>query len=194
MTRIASGWLALITVLSAACVPGVQQSDAIAMPTTHGSRFTPAPATATPPQPPTYPGCYYVWATRELPELTETIQQDFELIKSGIRASAYAFGEECRAEDATSSFLPMETDFRIRIPVATLADDTALGAWISRAMSVVEALPSSDLPGTRPGRVEFDFYVDESTALRLVVDISRYRTEAAGLDNSSILRLFRDGP
>ena len=88
----------------------------------------------------------------------------------------------------------METDFRVRIPVTTLADEAALGAWISRAMSVVESFPASDLPGTRPGRIEFEFYVDESTGLRLIVEILRYRNEAGDLDSASIFRLFREGP
>jgi hypothetical protein len=142
----------------------------------------------------TYPGCHYVWATRELPELTETIQHEFGQLSAGIRASAYAFGEECRGDDGTVSFLPMETDIRLRIPVTTLADDAALGAWISRTMSVVVALPASELAGTRSGRVEYEFYVDESTGLRLTVEISRYRNEADGLDSASVFRLFREGP
>jgi hypothetical protein len=129
-----------------------------------------------------------------LPELTGTIQEEFALLDGGIRVSAYAFGEECRRDDGTVNFLPMETDFRVRIPVTTLADEAALGDWISRSMSVVESFPASDLPGARPGRIEFEFYVDESTGLRLVVEILRYRNEAGDLDSASIFRLFREGP
>jgi hypothetical protein len=135
-----------------------------------------------------------VWATRELPALTGKLQEEFAQLDGAIRASAYAFGEECRGDNGTVSFLPMETDFRVRIPVPALSDEAALGSWISRAMSLVEALPAADVPGTRPGRVEFEFYVDESTGLRLVVEIARYRSEASGLDGASIFRLFREGP
>lgn len=135
--------------------------------------------------------CYYVWATRELPDLTENIQQAFEQVDRNIRASAYAFGEECRSADGTASFLPMETDFRVRVPVAGLDDAAVLGGWISRALSIVEAVPASEVEGTRPGRVEFEFYVDEFAALRLIVDIQRYRDEAIGLDGASIFELFR---
>lgn len=194
MPRFVSGWLALITLLFAACGPGTQESAATTLPATPGSRVTPAPATTSLTEPSTYSGCYYVWATRELPELTATIQEKFAPLNSGIRASAYAFGEECRADDGTVTFLPMETDFRVRIPVTTLADEAALGTWISRAMSVVESFPASDLPGTRPGRVEFEFYIDESTGLRVTVEILRFRNEAGELDSASIFRLFREGP
>jgi hypothetical protein len=135
-----------------------------------------------------------VWATRELPELTARLQAEFARLDAGIQASAYAFGEECRHDDGTVSFLAMETDFRVRIPVTSLADEASLGAWISRAMSVVVGLPASEVPGTRPGRVEYEFYLDESASLRLVVEISRYREEAEGLEGASIFQLFRSGP
>jgi hypothetical protein len=65
---------------------------------------------------------------------------------------------------------------------------------MSRAISILETLPASEAPGTRPGRVEYEFYVDESTGLRLAVEISRFRTEADGLDSASIFRLFRGEP
>jgi hypothetical protein len=193
MTRKVTVWLALITVLLAACVSASQGSAKTAVPDAQVNRPTPSPPTLRSPDLPSYTGCYYVWATRELPALTETIQTEFAQLNGEIRASAYAFGEECRGDDGTVSFLPMETDFRVRIPVTTLGDDAALGLWISRAMSVVEAHPAAELPGTRPGRVEFEFYVDESTGLRLSVEISRYRNEAGSLDSASIFRLFREG-
>ena len=155
---------------------------------------TAAPPAASSPNMSSYPGCYYVWATRELPELTQAFQDKWAQYSGSIQAGAYAFGEECRGDDGTVTFLPMETDFRVQIPVPSLADDAALGTWISRAMSIVEAIPASELPGTRPGRVEYEFYVDGTSSLRLVVDISRYRDQAEGLDTAAILRLFRAGP
>lgn len=194
MNRTLPHWFALLTVLLTGCVPVARGPGATAIPAAPGNRPTTAVPSLSSLGPQTSPGCYYVWATRELPELTEAIQAEFGRLDANIRASAYGFGEECRGEDGTVTFLPMETDFRVRIPVTSLADDASLGEWIARAMSVVEALPASEVPGTRPGRVEFEFYVDESAGLRLIVEISRYRNEAGGLDSASIFRLFRQGP
>jgi len=194
MRREVVGLLWLFAPLLTACGTGVQGSDATALPSAQGTWPTAAAPAATSPNMPSHPGCYYVWATRELPELTQAFQDKWAQYSGSIQASAYAFGEECRGDDGTVAFLPMETDFRVRIPVPSLADDAALGTWISRAMSIVEALPASELPGTRPGRVEYEFYVDETSSLRLIVEIARYRSEAADLDSAAILRLFRERP
>jgi hypothetical protein len=139
-------------------------------------------------------GCYYSWATRELPELTKRLQADLASYDPAIRAGAYAFGEDCRHEDGTVAFLPMETDFRVRIPVRNLSDEGMLGDWISRVMLVIHALPPEGLSGPRPGRVEFEFYVDDTESLRLLVEISRYWAEAGDLEGAALLQQFRPKP
>jgi len=184
----------LLTLFLAACSPALEKSRAPLSPPAPSKIVTPAATAGSPPATPGAIGCYYAWATRELPDLSETVQISLGRLDGDILASAYSFGEECRADDGTVSFLPMETDFRVRVPVTTLEDEAALGVWISRVMSVLETLPVSDVPGPRPGRVEFEFHVDESTALRLTVGVSRYHDEAVGLDAASVFELFRRGP
>ena len=139
-------------------------------------------------------GCYYVWATRELPELAEKLQAELAVEDPRIRAGAYAFGEDCRREDGTVTFLPMETDFRVQIPVQSLADEGVLGDWISRVMLIVDAIPADELSGPRPGRAEFEFQVDGSDSLRINVELSRYRAEARGLAGAELFRFFLPKP
>ena len=92
------------------------------------------------------------------------------------------------------AFLAMETDFRLRLPVQDLGDETALGNELARAMALIEELPTEGIPGPRPGRVEFEFYTQDSESLRLTIEISRYRAESPGLEGAVLLRHFRPSP
>lgn len=139
-------------------------------------------------------GCYYVWATRELPSLGKKL--DNGLAKSGgdFTASAYAFGEDCRHDDGTTTFLAMETDFRVRVAADSLSDKTAMGTAILQVMQEIQTLPRSEVPGTRPGRVEFEFYRDSTESLRLSIDISKFLAEAQGLRGAALFEHFRSEP
>ncbi|MFH1185443.1 MAG: hypothetical protein V1755_10460 [Chloroflexota bacterium] len=140
------------------------------------------------------PGCFYAWATQELPHLGEQLQRELATADSGIRASAYAFGEECRQQNGQTTFLAMETDFRVRIPVRSIADEGALGQWIGRVMVAIEALPVNVIPGSRPGRVEFEFHSNDAESLHLNIEIASYRAEADVLQGANLFEHFRSGP
>lgn len=135
-------------------------------------------------------GCYYVWATRDLPELSATLNGELSSRQTSLQGSAYAFGEECRAESGEVTFLAMETDFRVRAAFSTLEDEAALGNAIRAAMLIIDSLPAAQLVGTRPGRVDFEF-AGGSQSLRLTVDIGRYKQEAAALQGAALFRYFR---
>lgn len=139
-------------------------------------------------------GCYYVWATQELPELSQSMQEAMQAVTPGSTGRAYAFGEDCVAADGTRRFLAMETDFRVKLPVQDLQDEAALGALISATMGAVGRLPQSQLAGPRPGRVEFEFVAADGTSLRLTVDIARFRSLASGVSDTEIFQLFRTPP
>jgi hypothetical protein len=139
-------------------------------------------------------GCYYVWATRPLTELSNKLQSDIAATSALVQASAYAFGEDCRQPDGTTTFLAMETDFRVRLPVSAVTDEAAMGDWISRVMLMIEAIPATELPGTRPGRVEFEFTDDASRSVRATVEIQRYRIEAQDLSGALLFRYFQNPP
>ncbi len=147
---------------------------------------TPSPSSAT--------GCYYVWATQNLPDLSALVQSGLQTVATGAMGNAYAFGEDCVAADGTRTFLAMESDFRVKLPVKDLADDLALGNLINSTMAMLDQLPSGQIAGPRPGRVEFEFVTSAGESLRLTVDIARYRAEAKGLDGVSVFRLFRSTP
>jgi hypothetical protein len=111
-----------------------------------------------------------------------------------MHVSAYAFGEECRAASGETSFLAMETDFRIRVPVDSLSNKEEMGRAVLQAMAAIETLPSEQLPGTRPGRVEFEFAAADSQSLRIIIDITRFRQEAGGLQGAELLQQFQASP
>jgi hypothetical protein len=108
--------------------------------------------------------------------------------------SAYAYGENCVYTDGHSTFGAMETDFRVKVAVVDLKDDKALGASIIRAMDVLSKLPSDELAGPQPGRVEFNFTKSESENLFLTVSISKYKSLAPGLSAAEIFRLLSTNP
>ncbi len=138
--------------------------------------------------------CYYVWASQELPALSQTLQRDVQAVAAGASGSAYAYGEDCVSADGSRKFTPMETDFRMRLPVSDLANETQLGDLIGAAMQVVERIPADQLVGPRPGRVEFEFFSANAASLRLIVDIDRFRQEAGGVTGARLFRLFHTAP
>ncbi len=135
-------------------------------------------------------GCYYTWATQELPETSRTVARSMNAAITGSSGSAYAFGEDCVADDGSRKFLAMETDFRVRIPAKDLTDQTALGDAMATTLHVIENIPPEQVAGPQPGRVEFEFYAPSGESLRLTVEIDQYRSEATGLDGEALFRLF----
>jgi len=125
---------------------------------------------------PTYPrDCGYQWAQHTLPELSSQFLQSMQALQPDIQAGAFAFGEDCIYADGTSTFVPMETDFNVTIPVSDTTE-AALGEWIVKIMQVIEVIPPDQILGPRPGRVAitFDangqrqgvtFYIDQYQAL-----------------------------
>jgi hypothetical protein len=107
-----------------------------------------------------------------------------------IDAAASAFGEDCLREDGTVSFHAMETDYRVRVSVATLEDAEALGEWIGNVMEVVASFSVSETPGPQPGRVEFEFQSEGDESLRLTVRIAEYLSDGAQLHGADLFRRF----
>ncbi len=139
-------------------------------------------------------GCYYTWATQELPETSQTVARSMDAAIKGSSGSAYAFGEDCVADDGSRKFLAMETDYRVRIPAQDLTDQAALGDAMAKTLHVIETIPPEQVAGPQPGRVEFEFYAPSGQSLRLTVEIDQYRSEATGLDGQALFRLFYKAP
>ena len=140
---------------------------------------------------PSYPqDCGYQWARQALPELSGQFQQSIELLQPGAQAYAFGYGENCVHADGTTTFLPMETDFNVTMPVGDLSDKAALGEWIVKAMQVIEDLPAGQIIGPRPGRVGIRFESNgESQDVSFYID--QYRALPAGLGSAEIYQTLK---
>lgn len=138
--------------------------------------------------------CYYIWTSQELPALSQVVQSGIQQVAAGASGSAYAYGEDCVSADGTRTFSPMETDFRVSLPVADLTDEQQLGELIAAAMRIIDGMPKDQLVGPRPGRVDFEFHSTAGDSVRFTVDIDRFHREGASLSGARLFRLFRPAP
>jgi hypothetical protein len=181
--------LVLLAAVASACSP-VTATPPFASPTVLS--VSPTPRTATPTAAAGQAGnCYYAWATRDLPTLSQELDRQLQTMDPTISGSAYAFGEDCVAADGSRTFGAMETDFRIRVQVDDVADKDRMGNAIADAMAVVGKLPPSQLQGPQPGRVEFEFVAAGSDSLRLIVEMASYADIAAGLHGAALFDALR---
>ncbi len=141
-----------------------------------------------------YEGCFYVWATQDLPALSHRFDQALRTRGQEVSGRAYAYGEDCVFADGHATFSALETDFIVQVRVKDMRDERALGNWIREVMEVVLALPNEEVPGARPGRVDFLFSANEAEGLPLSVPIERYRSGARGLRGAELFRFFHNSP
>jgi hypothetical protein len=147
-------------------------------------------ATATIEITPTFDGCYYVWATQDLPDLSRQFQAELQKVMPKATGGAYASGEDCVYADGHRTFGAMETDFRVQVPAKDLKDQKALGNWILQTLQIIEKLPSDELAGNGPGMVEIDFVKDDGQDLHLNVSFEKYQADAKGLTGAQLFRFF----
>jgi hypothetical protein len=143
---------------------------------------------------PTYDGCYYVWASQDLPELSRKLNVELQNISKDVTGLAYAYGENCVYADGHQTFSAKETDFRVGVKVTTVKDEATLGDWISKVMPIVLALPEDQLQGPQQGRVDFDFKQPDPAELFVTVPIDKYLREADDLKGADLLHLFLPNP
>jgi hypothetical protein len=188
MRAVAACCLVLLSVALSGCgfgrgVSGLDNSNSTPL-------ITPATTDVTP----TFAGCAYVWASHELPDVSDLVQAAFKAAGLDATGSANAYGEDCVYEDGTRTFSAMETDFRVKLAVADVKDQQELGNSVSAVMNVLEKVPKDRLAGPQPGRVEFEFADGNALILRLTVDIGRYRREASGTSGARLFKLFYTNP
>jgi hypothetical protein len=143
---------------------------------------------------PTFEGCAYVWASHELPDLSDKVYKALQALDTNYTGNAYAYGENCVYADGHTTFSSMETDFRVKVTVTDLKDQNSLGDHISRIMRGITNFPADQIPGGEPGRVEFDFSKGENEDLFLNVSIAKYQKDAAGLSGVELFKLFNNNP
>ncbi len=151
---------------------------------------TPTPVLTTP----AYEGCAYMWASHDLPDLSQKVAAGLQAVDPNLTGSAYAYGEDCVYADGHSTFSAMETDYRVKVSVTDLQDEKSLGDWIFKVMDVITKLPAGETAGPQPGRVEFQFSKSESETLNLNVSIAKYKSQAAGLTGAELFKLFNNNP
>jgi hypothetical protein len=189
-----SRFLAMLVLMLALATSACAPASSLASP----QSVTHAPAGQTPteyvptapPVTPTYEGCAYVWGSQDLPELSRQLNASLQALSADLTGLAYAFGEDCVYGDGHSTFSAMETDFRVGIKVKTVRDEGALGDWIRKVMTIIQALPPDKLAGARPGRVDFDFKQPDPAEVLVSVPIEKYRAEADSLRGADLLHLF----
>lgn len=101
--------------------------------------------------------CAYTWAYEDLPEISREFQAKVKAVIPEAEARASAYGENCNHEDGSFTFLAMETDFYIIIPVSDLNDNMALADTIEKILPILDGFAPPGVPGSREGFVEFTF-------------------------------------
>ena len=135
--------------------------------------------------------CGYQWANQDLPELSSSFQASIQALQTEAQANAYAFGENCIHEDGSvAGFSAMETDFNITLQVKDLTNESDLGEWIVKVMQVIENIPSEQIVGPQPGRVNIIF---QSNSDQKIVNfyVNQYQALGSGLSNSEIYQALQ---
>lgn len=143
---------------------------------------------------PTSEGCAYTWAYKDLPEISAEFQRAVQEIRPEAQANAYAFGEDCVYADGQRTFLAMETDFNVILPVENSNDKESLGDLIASIMKpIVKRFPRGVVPGAQNGFVQFTFTKDqEQQGFRVPID--KYLRLPTGLSGSDLYDALAPSP
>jgi len=141
--------------------------------------------------PPTYDSCAFVWANKDLSELSETLENEIHLIDSAATARAVAFGENCVYSDGHSTFGAIETDYYITTTVADISDYESFGNWISQTVPIVQTI-SEAASGPHDGYIEYTFRSSESDSFSVRVPLDNYEEKTKGLTGEDLFLLFQN--
>ena len=204
--------LLLLSILLSACsavpaapqgVPSVTTASSFSLPTTVVPDPKPLETLATPhieqpPNPdaqvtssPLDPGqCGYQWAYQDLPELSNSFQQSIQTLQPAAQANVFAFGENCVRADGSATFIPMETDFNVILPVSDTTNESDLGQWIVSVMQVITAVPPEQIVGPRPGRVGITFQSSDGQR-SVTFYINQYQDLPEGLSHAEVFQALQ---
>src|SRR5687768_16830856 len=96
---------------------------------------------------PTSESCFFNWATRTLPLLTERLQADLNAAGlTNVTATANLFGEDCIDYNTNQvrAFGAMQTDIRVTVSLARRADFSnrnLLGNLTAEILVIIQAAP-----------------------------------------------------
>ena len=137
--------------------------------------------------------CYFTWATKDAPELTNKLDTAIKSLDQNSNANATYYGEDCTYEDGSSIFGAMQTDFKIRLPVDDLTQHEEFGNWIKDVMQIVTEIPREEMQGNL-GYVEFWFEKSEAENIIVRVLIQKYVEEAKDKTGVELFNLFYSQP
>ena len=102
--------------------------------------------------------CAFVEARQAQPELSVRLIEKLKQAALPVEtARAEAYGENCIAADNTVvSFAQRETDFYVTLNTPDLADPSALGGLLEKALAVIDQFPPDQL-GPNPGYIGIAF-------------------------------------
>lgn len=156
-------------------------------------QVTPA-ADVPPPVTPPPQSCGWQWASQPLPELSLQVEQAMQAaVQPQARASAQAYGENCRqADGSVAYFATLETDFYVTLGASDLNDEAALGALLEQVLTVLDGFPPSATPGPQSGyaRVTFVHGEEERTLWFPLTLADQKRRE--GLRGADLLRALEN--
>jgi hypothetical protein len=138
--------------------------------------------------------CGYMWAYHDDPELTAKVDEAIRKLNPAASAEAQQFGEDCVYADGHSTFVAMETDFYVQLPVEDLADNDLFGNWIAQVMTMVTQIPREELQGSNYGFVEFSFEKSDTERFIVRVPIQKYLENGQGKTGNELLQLFIETP
>jgi hypothetical protein len=160
----------ILLMLAAACTPMNQFFSHIQLTLTPEALFIPTatdsptliPANVELPQP-----CYFNWATRERPELSQQIETALEESGlTGVTVIASDYGENCITYETNvvQSFGAMETDFYITLSVEK-TDLAIINAQAFKLMTVFKDIWSDDNPTGASSKMELTFVAENGEVM-----------------------------
>lgn len=142
---------------------------------------------------------YMVWASHELDELSNIVQEALdESNVEGALAIAFAYGEDWVEYDAATrhseacNFSIMETDFHVTLLVEDLSDLDNLGEQLAALISVLHEFPPIETPGSQPGIIRITLLAGNEN---LVIQFSAFTLAEAiadGLSGAALYEALRD--
>jgi hypothetical protein len=136
-------------------------------------------------------GCGYQWAYQDMPEVSAQFIASLQTLQPEAEGEVFAFGENClQGNNRIIRFIPMETDFNVKLKVNAITDKAELGGWIVKVMQIIDAIPPDQILGPRPGRVSMEFQSDaQQEALSFYID--QYHNLAPGLSDTEIYEALK---
>jgi hypothetical protein len=136
-------------------------------------------------------GCGYQWAYQDMPEVSAQFAASLQALQPEAQGEVFAFGENClQGNNRIIRFIPMETDFNVKLRVSAITDKAKLGSWIVKVMQIIDAIPPDQILGPRPGRVSMEFQSDgQQEALSFYID--QFHGLSPGLSNTEIYEALK---